>query len=174
MQIRESTEKDKDSIRQVHLEAFGEAEGKSVSQLAIDLLEDATALPILSLVAESNNNIVGHIIFSSVKVDSTHISGAYILAPLAVVKNSQGCGIGTELIEQGLGILRERNAKFVLVLGDPNYYSRTGFRSGHGLKPPYELDYPEAWMAIELKEGTLSTIKGTIQCAASLNSPELW
>ncbi len=51
MKIRESEENDKKSIRMVHKNAFGPSEGESVSQLAIDLLEDKTALPILSLVA---------------------------------------------------------------------------------------------------------------------------
>ena len=60
------------------------------------------------------------------------------------------------------------------MLGDPNYYSRAGFKAGHGLKPPYKLEFPEAWMALELREGVLSTIKGTVRCAASLNAPELW
>lgn len=174
MHIRESTESDKNFIRQVQKEAFGEAEGESVSQLAIDLLEDKTALPILSLVAEIDNCVVGHVIFSSVKIVGAQVTGAYILAPLAVANALHGSGIGTALINRGLGILGERNAEFVLVLGDPQYYSRTGFRAGHGLKPPHELEYPEAWMAQELRDGALSAIQGTVQCADSLNSPEHW
>jgi putative acetyltransferase len=52
VKIRESLENDKEFIRKVHQNAFGQPEGETVSQLAIDLLEDKTALPILSLVAE--------------------------------------------------------------------------------------------------------------------------
>jgi predicted N-acetyltransferase YhbS len=174
MQIRESNESDKDRIRKVHQDAFGETEGEVVSQLGIDLLEDKTALPILSLVAEEGNDIVGHIIFSSVKIDGTRSPGAFILAPLGVASGFQGGGIGTDLIRQGLNILRERDAEFVLVLGDPKYYSRTGFTPDHGLKPPHELAYPEAWMAQELRPGALVTNRGTVQCAVSLNSPEHW
>ncbi|MEH6472068.1 MAG: N-acetyltransferase [Halopseudomonas sp.] len=174
MQIRASTDNDKVFIRQLHQSAFGASEGSTVSQLAIDLLEDKTALPILSLVAEKDNDIVGHVIFSSVTVAGTNVAGAYILAPLAVAVHSQGGGIGTALINQGLNILRARDAEFVLVLGDPNYYCRSGFKTGLHLKPPYALQYPEAWMALELTEGALLTITGTVQCAASLSSPELW
>ena len=64
MKIRESLENDKESIRKVHQNAFGQSEGETVSQLAIDLLDDKTALPILSLVAEQDNKIIGNVIFS--------------------------------------------------------------------------------------------------------------
>jgi putative acetyltransferase len=174
VKIRASTVKDKESIRRVHLGAFAEPEGETVSQLAVDLLEDKTAIQRLSLVAEQANKIVGHILFTSVIIDGAVTEGAYIMAPLAVAKNYQGCGIGTDLIKQGLKILKEGDAEFVLVYGDPKYYSRTGFILGHDLKPPHKLEYPDAWMAQGLKEGALQRHKGTIQCAASLNSPEHW
>jgi len=69
VKIRESVENDKNSIRKVHLNAFDQSEGESVSQLAIDLLEDKTALPILSLVAEQDNGVIGNVIFSSVNIE---------------------------------------------------------------------------------------------------------
>jgi putative acetyltransferase len=174
VKIRTSTIKDQESIRLVHLEAFGEPEGQTVSELAIDLLADKTANPILSLVAEQASEIVGHILFTSVKIDGAVSPGAYIMAPLAVAKHYQGDGIGTDLINQGLRILKEREAEFVLVYGDPKYYSRTGFIFGHDLKPPHKLEYPEAWMAQELTEGAFRRIKGTVECAAVLNAPEHW
>ncbi len=69
MKIRESVENDKRSIREIHQNAFDQSEGETVSQLAIDLLEDKTALPILSLVAEQDNEIIGNVIFSSVNIE---------------------------------------------------------------------------------------------------------
>ena len=175
MNIRESVEDDKRSIRKVHLNAFGQSEGETVSQLAIDLLEDKTALPILSLVAEQDSEIIGNIIFSSVNIEAVEGVSVYILAPLAVTRLAQGKGIGTLLINKGLEILKERGTEIVLVYGDPNYYMRTGFRAGHNLKPPYKLEYPEeAWMAQELVDGVLTKTQGTVRCALSLNSPEYW
>ena len=56
----------------------------------------------------------------------------------------------------------------------PDYYSRAGFASGHKLRAPYTIDYPEAWMAQELVDGFLAKIDGVVQCAASLSSPEHW
>ena len=175
MEIRESLKKDKGAIRKVHQDAFGSTEGQEVSQLAIDLLEDKTALPILSLVAEQNKEIIGNIIFSTVNIEGAEEISAYILAPLAVSVAAQRTGIGVQLINRGLEILKNRGGQIVLVYGDPNYYKRTGFEAGHGLKPPHKLKYPkEAWMAQELEESILTKIKGKIRCALSLNSPEHW
>jgi len=172
--IRESNENDQQAIRRLHLEAFGEPEGASVSQLAIDLLADETARPVLSLVAEKGAAVVGHVIFSSVRVAGNACAVVYIMAPLAVAADLQKTGIGTALIQRGLELLGERAAQVVLVLGDPNYYSRAGFHAGHDLEPPYDLEYPEAWMALELQPGALAGIHGVVRCADSLHSPELW
>ena len=175
MRIRESIESDKMSIGKVHQKAFGRAEGESVSQLARDLLEDKTALPILSLVAERGNEITGNVIFSSATIEGAEVIPTYILAPLAVARQEQGRGIGTRLIIKGLDALKKRGAEIVLVYGDPNFYMRTGFKSGHNLKPPYQLKYPIAsWMAQELKENVLTKTRGVVRCALSLNSPEYW
>ncbi|MCU7907211.1 MAG: N-acetyltransferase [Candidatus Thiodiazotropha sp. (ex Epidulcina cf. delphinae)] len=175
MKIRESVENDKKAIRKVHQNAFDQPEGKIISQLAIDLLEDKTALPILSLVAEQDNEIIGNVIFSSVNIECVERVSAYILAPLAVTRFAQRSGIGTQLINKGLETLKERGAEIVLVYGDPNYYIRTGFKGDHNLKPPHKLKYPEeAWMAQELVEGILTKKQGMVQCALSLNSPEYW
>jgi putative acetyltransferase len=175
VKIRESVKIDKDVIRKVHQNAFGESEGEIVSQLAINILEDKSASPILSLVVEQSNKIIGNVIFSSVKIeDNDEKIRAYILAPLAVAKDTQGKGVGTALINQGLGILKERGANLVFVYGDPNYYKRTGFKAGHNLKPPYNLEYPEAWMVKELTQGALAKAEGMVKCASSLNSQEYW
>jgi len=69
VKIRDSVENDKKPIRKLHLNAFDQSEGESVSQLAIDLLEDKTALSILSLVAEQDNGVIGNVIFSLVNIE---------------------------------------------------------------------------------------------------------
>lgn len=177
MQIRESTRKDLSVIREVHENAFGQAEGPIVAELACEILVDKTALPVLSLVAEENNQIVGSILFSAVDIEGydTDVT-AFILAPLAVVKEFQAKGIGKSLIQSGIRTLQEGGAELVLVLGDPNYYSLSGFESAsrYNIKPPYQLEYPEAWMVLELKRGALEKAEGIVRCCASLASPEHW
>jgi len=175
--IRESNNQDLNSIREIHLNAFGQTEGPVVSQLACDILTDETAYPVLSLITEVDNKIVGHIIFSFVKIEPCiEDISAYILAPLGVIKEQQDKGIGKSLINHGLSILREKGAELVFVLGDPSYYSKFGFESAIrlNLKPPHELEYPEAWMVLEIKQGALERASGIVKCATSLNSPEHW
>ena len=174
MRIRESVENDKDGIRKVHQNAFGKPEGEIVSQLAVDILGDETAQPILSLVAEQNNEIIGNIIFSPVNIEGAEGVPAYILAPLAVAKDHQGKGVGARLINQGIEMLKTQGVGLVFVLGDPKYYTRTGFKAGHGFEAPYKLQHPEAWMAQALIEGVLANAQGKVRCASSLNSPEHW
>jgi predicted N-acetyltransferase YhbS len=156
------------------MEAFGEVEGPENSWLVGELLEDSTAMPILSLVAEQGNQVVGSAIFSTIHIEAAEDVGAYILCPLAVVPECQGAGVGTLLINRGLRMLKDRGAALVMVLGDPNYYSRTGFRSNHGIVAPYELLDADAWMGLELIDGALSRVHGKIRCALSLSSPEYW
>ena len=173
--IRESVVDDIKPIKELHLNAFDQSEAKLVSQLAMNLLDSKTASAILSLVAEQDNEIIGHVIFSIVNIEGAETVSAYILAPLAVKKSAQRSGIGTQLINKGLDTLKARGAEVVLVYGDPGYYKHTGFNAGHALKPPYKLTYPEeSWMAQELVEGILSKTSGTVQCLPPLNSPKLW
>lgn len=174
MQLRESTEADISSIFRVYLDAFADDEAESVAQLVTDLFKDNTATPLLSLVAEQDGNIAGHVIFSPVTIADHPATSAYILAPLAVTADQQGKGIGTALIERGLTMLNNCGVALVLVYGDPAYYSRFGFETGHGIRAPYELQYPEGWMARELKPGIIGNIDGTIRCAASFMSPQYW
>ncbi|MCG8489815.1 MAG: N-acetyltransferase [Chromatiales bacterium] len=168
--IRDSVDKDLQALNDLYQEAFGE----SVARLTADLLQDDTAKPLISLVATENDVVVGNIIFSTVTVDGNTGSSGFILAPLAVLKAFQNSGIGTALIKHGIGRLKALKADYVLVLGDPNYYQRVGFCGGHEVAPLYDLDYPEAWMVLELNQGVLSGLKGTVQCASSLCRPELW
>ena len=175
MQVRESEQGDLEAIRALHLSVFDESEAAEVSQLSIDLLQDESALPILSLVAEEAGEIVGHVIFSAAAVDGVEQElSAYILAPLGVLEGHQGAGVGTALIQRGLALLERRGADLVFVYGDPNYYSRTGFRQQDAFSAPSKLSYPDAWQVQWLKPGLAADASGAVRCAASLAAPELW
>ena len=174
MQIRESINSEISTLFDLHRRAFGEPEGDTVAQLAIDLLEDPTAAPLLSLVAAEAGEILGHCIFSTISVADKATPGAYILSPLAVDPGAQSAGIGSSLINNGLELLRNNGGELVMVLGDPNYYRRFGFHTEHQLSAPHALEYPEAWMAQALQPGALDRISGAVRCADVLNAPEHW
>ncbi len=179
MEIRRSTELDKEIINQVHIQAFGNDQGPEIAKLVSDLFDDRTALPLLSLVAVENNRIVGHILFTKVTITQTreHVS-AQLLAPLAVIPNAQGKGVGASLIEEGLAQLKESAIELVLVLGHPDYYPRSGFTPAGvlGFEAPYHIpeEHAGAWMVQELRSGVIGRVKGRVQCSEVLNQPQHW
>lgn len=173
MRIREALASDAQGIRGVHLAAFGD-EGPVVADLALALLADESAKPILVLVAESEKGVVGSVIFSSVHIPGSESGPSYILAPLAVAPEMQGMGVGRQLIESGLAALRKRGAELVFVLGDPRYYGRFGFSTGHKVRAPHDLPYLEAWMCLPLGAVVPEEVAGQLACAESLNRPEHW
>jgi putative acetyltransferase len=134
MNIREATSIEHEQIRKVHLSAFNESENTVIAQLITKLLI-ATDAPVLSLVAEDQNAIVGNIIFSTVEIEGYRNVTAFILAPLAVLPEFQKRGIGTSLIVNGLSILKERGIDLVFVYGNPAFYSRSGFKSAYNPQP---------------------------------------
>lgn len=174
MNIRKSESNELDAIHALHVDGFGEDEGEMIAQLACDILNDESAEPLLSLVAVEDEKIIGHIIFSTMKIEGNEEVSAYILAPLAVAKTNQKQGIGTQLIEKGLAELKARGGELVFVLGDPNYYGRMGFAAGHLISAPYDLEYPEAWIAQELETDVLSKLKGVAKCCSSLMRWDYW
>ncbi|MEW6120002.1 MAG: N-acetyltransferase [Pseudomonadota bacterium] len=173
MEIREATAADRQAIRNVHLDAFDD-EGASVAALAVSLMADDTARPLLALVAEADGEVVGNVIFSTVYIEGAGEGSACILAPLAVVRHYQRGGIGRALVGRGLETLRARGTRFVFVLGDPRYYGRFGFSSRHRVRAPYAPACPEAWMALALQGDALAPLDGTLRCARSLDQPALW
>ena len=145
--IRPECAEDERGISALITEAFATAEHSSGTEAEIvERLRSANALSI-SLVAEEERQIVGHIAFSPVT-----IAGAdrrwFGLGPVAVRPTHQGKGIGAGLIEAGLAQLRLWGAAGCVVLGDPAYYRRFGFRADPRLTflgPP-----PEYFQALRL------------------------
>lgn len=179
MEIRKSSESDRVEISNFHREAFGEEEGPVVARLVNDLLDDKSAMPLLSLVATEGSKIIGHILFTNVTLSPNSASvSAQILAPLAVLPKAQKRGVGGKLIKEGLSQLKQSGVGLVFVLGHPDYYPRSGFTPAGVLG--YEAPYPiavenaGAWMVQALSAGIIGKFKGTVQCSDALSKPELW
>lgn len=126
MQIRPEQSADEDLIRAVTTSAFLEAQRSDGNEASIvHGLRTAGALTI-SLVADDEGAIIGHVAFSPVMIDGFH-DGWFGLGPVSVQPSRQREGIGTAMIEAGLAHLRSQGAKGCVVLGDPGYYCRFGF-----------------------------------------------
>ncbi|KRA16182.1 N-acetyltransferase [Lysobacter sp. Root604] len=143
--IREERDGDRDAIRAVVAAAFvGHPHSQQTEHRIVDALRAADALS-LSLVAERDGAVLGHVAFSQVSIDDGS-RGWYGLGPVAVAPRAQGRGIGRALIEAGLARLRALAAQGCVVVGDPGYYGRFGFRQDTGLRYPGLP--PEYFMAL--------------------------
>jgi putative acetyltransferase len=126
--IRRETAGDVTAIRQVICSAFG---GDDEADLVDRLCADSDL--ILSLVAEQDGQIIGHIAFSRLSITKdSHVTPGVSLAPVSVLPEMQRKGTGCALIESGHDQLRRADESVVFVLGDPAYYSRFGY-SGEGV-----------------------------------------
>lgn len=135
MHIRKETPEDAAEIRSLTDEAFRNAAHSSGKEgEIIDALRAAKALT-LSLVMEEDRRLLGHVAFSPVLIGGED-KGWYGLGPVSVLPDRQGEGIGSMLIREGLAILRQEGAKGCVLLGDPGYYGRFGFRADQRLKLP--------------------------------------
>ncbi len=154
MNIRIATNQDREDVQRVHLYAFPEGESEIVSKLAFDLFSEKTTPQTISLVAEIDGAIVGHIAFSPVIIDNNENFQGYILAPLGVKPDYQKRRIGSKLIEYGMQQLSVMGINVVFVYGDPKYYGRFGFSADAAQQyiTPYKLQYPFGWQAIVLNE----------------------
>ncbi len=130
--IRCETDADADAIRDVTVVAFKTLEiSGHTEQFIIAALRAAKSLTI-SLVAEVDGRVVGHIAFSPVTI-SDGTGNWYGLGPVSVLPEYQRQGIGKALIEEGLSRLKGLNARGVCLVGHPDYYRKFGFKNVPGL-----------------------------------------
>ncbi|KJU72267.1 GNAT family N-acetyltransferase [Clostridium baratii] len=163
--IREENNKDFNEVYEVIRLAFMNAEHTDHNEhnLVNKLRGSEAFVKGLSLVAEDNGKIVGHIILTKVKIGNNE---SLALAPLAVLPNYQKSGIGSKLIIESHKRAKELGYSSVIVLGHPDYYPRFGYKpaSKWEIKAPFEVP-DESFMAIELIENGLKDISGTVNYA---------
>jgi len=158
--IRSETPGDAAQIRTVNERAFGR---RAEADLA-DALRGRGAHAI-SLVAEQDKRLVGHVLFTPLTLESGGRQFAALgLAPIAVLPELQNQGIGAQLVTYGIVECRQAGYECVLVLGRPDYYARFGFVSAsrYGLRCEYDVP-EEAFMALELYRGALVGSSGRVR-----------
>ena len=161
--FRPETAKDIPTIQEVNDLAFG---GGDESTLIEAIRQSDIFIPELSLVAETDQNeIIGHILFSPITIESGRKSvPSLALAPMAVKPPHQKKGIGSSLVNEGLKRCRELGYESVVVLGHSEYYPRFGFEiaSNKGIQAPFDVP-DEAFMVIELIPRSLENVQGTVK-----------
>lgn len=122
-------------------------------------------IPELSLIALYERQIIGHVLLSSIEI--TDASGrkhsSLALAPLSVLPEFQNKEVGSQLMLAAISSAKSTSFNSIILLGDPDYYSRFGFKpaSQWSILPPFEVQ-DETFMAIELKQGSLATVSGVV------------
>ncbi|MCB9933331.1 MAG: N-acetyltransferase [Planctomycetes bacterium] len=160
MLIRPETSNDIAAIRTVNEAAF---ETSAEADL-VDGLRAAGVSPFISLVAETDGRVVGHILFTPVKVVGEVTWPALALAPMAVLPEFQRRGIGSQLVHAGLEACRAAGHEVVFVLGHPEYYPRFGFRRMSEFGITCEFNAPdEVLMVLELTPGAIAGRRGEVR-----------
>lgn len=130
--IRSETGADAGAIAEVTVAAFKTLEiSNHTEQFIVAALRAAKALTV-SLVAETEGRVVGHIAFSPVAI-SDGSPDWYGLGPVSVLPEYQRRGIGGALIDEGISRLKDLGARGCCLVGHPEYYRRFGFRNIPGL-----------------------------------------
>lgn len=158
VRVRRETAADRAAVHTLNSAAFGQAAEADL----VDALRNAAG--VISLVAEIDGQVTGHILFSPVTLaghESLAIAG---LAPMAVTPERQRQGVGSALVRAGIGKCRQAGVGAVVVLGHAQYYPRFGFATAieRGIGCEYEAP-PEAFMLLELQPGYLRGASGTIR-----------
>lgn len=167
--IRAEQPTDIASIFAVNRLAFG---GDAEARLVDALRGTAHWIPELSLVAEEDGVVVGHILFTRVSVaDGGCAAPALALAPMAVRPERQSAGIGTRLVREGLARARALGHGVVIVLGHPTYYPRFGFvpAAPHGIRYPGPV-HESSFLVAELAPGSLAAVRGVVEYAPAFAS----
>lgn len=161
MIIRREKIHDFEDIDNLMIEAF---EGEYEKELVRNIRNGANYINELALVAENENEITGFLMFSKliVRGESEHGEGL-ALAPLAVKDGYRRIGVGKALVRQGIALARALGYKYIVVLGHSDYYKSFGFVNAisYNIKAPFPVE-DDVFMVIELREGTLKNVNGTV------------
>jgi len=166
MKIRTAISKDHDSIYDLVKIAFQTAEvsnGKE-QDFVVDLRSTQGYIEELELVIEENDELIGHIILTEheINLENSKIIGLY-LAPVCVKQDYRRKGYGAELIEKSLKKAQKLGYTSVFLVGNPEYYSKFGFRKTSDFNIYNSNGIPEeVCLALELKPKSLRNLRGTI------------
>jgi putative acetyltransferase len=156
MRVRSEESRDRAAIHSLNTVSFGRLAEADL----VDALRDQ-ANPLVSLVAEIGDTIVGHILFSPVSVIPFEHLRTMALGPMAVAPEHQRKGVGSALVREGLRQCRELGCQAVVVLGQPEYYPRFGFVPAVRHLIRSEYDVPDnVFMVAELEAGALRGVSG--------------
>lgn len=178
MKLSTYKKSDIEEIKQLFLRVFSDSEGQEegtlIESLVVDIMTSTDAQDIYGFIATENKQIIGSIFFTRLEFENSE--NAFILSPVAIHTNHQGKGIGQKLINFGIKHLKENGVRLLFTYGDPNFYSKVGFRhiTETIAKAPFVLSQPEGWLCQLLVGDEIKPIAGNSRCVEALNKAEYW
>jgi alpha-D-ribose 1-methylphosphonate 5-triphosphate synthase subunit PhnI len=165
--VRSEEIKDYSSIAKVNNLAFGQ---ENEAKLIDKIRQSDRFINELSLVAELDRKIIGHIMFSYIDLIGKHTTKVLALAPVAVLPEYQNKGVGSLLVKRGLEIAEKMRLPLVIVLGEPKFYSRFGFEtaSDYSIQSPFEV--PDKYFMVRFLNNETDKLQGKIIYPASFNN----
>lgn len=171
--IREENRTDYDAVFDLIKKAFEKlALSDHREQFLVQRLRKSTAfVPELSMVAEVGDKIVGHILLTKLKIkDGQNEFDSLALAPVSVLPEFQGRGVGGRLIREAHKKARELGHPSIVLLGHAKYYPRFGYRQADKFGIEFPFDVPkEHCMVMELIENSLDGVRGTVEYPNEFN-----
>lgn len=171
IKIRSEKKQDYNKITEINNLAFGQ---KNEGKLIENLRKTDNFITELSLIAENDNEMIGHILFYPVIIKSENTKyKSLALAPMSVIPKYQRKGVGTKLVIEGLNIATKLGYESVIVLGHSEYYPKFGFKpaSKWNIKAPFEVP-DNVFLALELKANSLKDKSGIVEYPKEFN--EVW
>lgn len=159
IQVRPENPSDYAIITQINEQAFGRVNEARLIEL---IRSSPNYIPELALVADYQGTVVGYILFSWIDLVGAETDPVLGLAPLAVKPEFQKQGIGRQLVEAGLKIAETRGDRLVIVLGEPEFYSKFGFKPSvhYQIQSPFPV--PEQYFQVKPLKNYRPTDQGTV------------
>ena len=166
IKLRQETEQDHKSVFKVIQQAFENEEySDHKEQFLVERLRKSNAfIPELSIVAEVDNKIVGHILLTKLEIENDiNTYESLALAPVSVLPEFQGKGVGSKLILHSHEVAKELGYKSIILLGHEKYYPRFGYEltNKYGIEMPFDVPAENCMVAVLAKNG-LSGVRGKV------------
>jgi len=171
----EHTQEIIDLFTKTFTDSEGKTEGELIGNLAHDLMTKADKDTLRVFIVQEKDVIVGCIFFSEMTFQKSS-QKAYLLAPVAILTQYQGKGIGQKLIHFAHNILKKEGKDIVITYGDIRFYEKVGYSpiSEEIIQAPLKLSYPQGWLAQSLLQNNISPIPGKSHCIEAFNDPRYW
>ena len=169
VKLRQETTADYEAVFKIIEEAFKSEEySDNTEQFLVERLRNSKAfIPQLSIVAEADGIIVGHILLTNIQIKNDQESfESLALAPVSVKPSHQKLGIGGQLIKEAHRIAKELGYKSIVLLGHAEYYPKFGYQlcRNYGIKIPFDAP-EENCLVVELIEDGLKGVNGMVEYA---------